>query len=172
MINDPDPPGPWGRRLFLSSASAPFATSSFALRFRLFQLGFLLSRQNGKHLLMKLEPLAHQFGFEGSHFRQFLSSQSFIERTAFARLTQLLPFGLKLLAQRFVALGKALADLFHLSFLVVSEIEASEEPASAHSSHAVSLMITSTTATPLGACTFRLIVLSGSNRLGNNDRGS
>ena len=123
---------------------------------------------------MELEPLAHQFGFEGSHFRQFLSSQSFIERTAFARLAQLLPFGMKLLAQRLVALSKAFVDLFHLSFLVVSKIQASEEPASAHSSQA--LVITSTAATPLATLTLCLIALAtsliGGNRLGDSDRGS
>ncbi len=122
---------------------------------------------------MKLEPLAHQFGFEGSHFRQFLSSQSFIERTAFARLTQLLPFGMKLFAQRLVALSKAFVDLFHLSFLVVSKIKASEEPAGAHSSQA--LVITSTAATPLALALFLIALatsLIGGNRLGDSDRGS
>src|SRR5688572_18279213 len=121
---------------------------------------------------MKLVPLAHQLGLKASHFRQFLSSQSFIERTAFARLTQLLPFGVQLLAHGFVALGKALADLFHLSFLVVSEIEASEEPASAHSSHA--FVITSAAATPftLTFCFALATSLIGGNGLGNSDRGS
>src|SRR5688572_5369028 len=118
---------------------------------------------------MKLVPLAHQLGLKASHFRQFLSSQSFIERTAFARLTQLLPFGVKLFAQRLVGLGKALADLFHLCFLVVSESQASEEPAIAHSSHA--FVITST-ATPFATLTLCLIVVLGGNRLGNSDRGS
>jgi hypothetical protein len=166
-----NPPVPWGRRLVLCRA-ARFALfeSSFALRFRLFQLGFLLSRQNGKHLLMELEPLAHQLGFKGSHFRQFLSSQSFVERTAFARLTQLLPFRTKLVERRLVALSKAFADCLHLSFLVVSEIEASEELATAHSSHA--FMIASTTATPLWARTLFLIALRCGHRLGNSDRGS
>ena len=69
---------------------------------------------------MKLEPLAHQFGFEGSHFRQFLSSQSFIERTAFVRLTQLLSLRMKLFAQGFVSFGIGFADLFDLGFLVLS----------------------------------------------------
>src|SRR5215218_7602188 len=125
----------WGDAL-LRWASAHFAASAFVLRFRLFQLGFLLSRQNGKHFLMKLEPLAHQLGLEARHFRQFLSSQRYVERTAFARLAQLLPLGTKLLVQRFVALGKAFADLFQLGFLVVGEIELSEESALAHPSEA------------------------------------
>ena len=101
-------------------AIAPFATSGFELRFRLFQLGFLLSSQYGKCFLMQSCSLAHQFCLKARHFRQFLSSQCFVERTAFARLTQLLPFGVKLFTQRFVGLGKAFADLLHLCFLVVS----------------------------------------------------
>jgi hypothetical protein len=63
---------------------------------------------------------AHQLCLEARHFRQFLSSQCFVERTAFARLTQLLPLGSKLFAQGFVSFGKAFADLFDLRFLVLS----------------------------------------------------
>ena len=52
---------------------------------------------------MKLE-LAHPSAWlQARHFRQFLSSQRFVERTAFTRLTQLLPLGMKLFAQWFVA---------------------------------------------------------------------
>ena len=95
-----------GGRLLLHVTLTPFATSSFELRLRLFQLGFLLSRQNGKHLLVKLVALAHQLRFETRHFRQFLSSQRFVERTAFACLTQLLPFSAKLFLQGFVSFRK------------------------------------------------------------------
>ena len=52
---------------------------------------------------MKLEFLAHQFGLQARHFRQFLSGQRFVERTAFTRLAQLLPLGPKLFAQRLIA---------------------------------------------------------------------
>src|SRR5215208_8412234 len=109
----------WGDAL-LRWASAHFAASAVVLRFRLFQLGFLLSRQNGKHLLMKLRTLAHQLRLEARHFRQFLSRQCFVERTAFVRLTQLLSLGMKLFAQGLVCLGKVFADLFDLRFLVLS----------------------------------------------------
>ena len=52
------------------------------------------------HLLMKLESLAHQFGLQARRFRQLLSSQRFVERTAFTRLAQLLPLGSQLVEQR------------------------------------------------------------------------
>src|SRR5258707_2424804 len=94
--------------------------SGFELRFQLFKLGLLLSSKNGKCLLMKLELLAHQFGLEACHFRQFLSSQCFVERTAFPRLTQLLSLRMKLFAQGFITLGVAFADLFDFRLLVVS----------------------------------------------------
>ena len=63
---------------------------------------------------------AHQLGFKRCYFRQFLSSQRFVERTAFVRLTQLLTLSLKLFAQGFIPFGKAFADLLHLSLLVFS----------------------------------------------------
>ena len=151
-------------------ASAHFAATGFSLRLSLFQLGFLLRCQDGKHLLMKLEPLAHQFGLEGRHFRQLLSSQCFVERTAFARLAQLLPLGPKLIAQRLVGLRGALADLFQFGFLVVGEIQLFEEPAFAHPSHASSLVVASM-ASPLRARAFSVVLL-GCDRLGNGDRGS
>ena len=101
-------------------AIAPFATSGFELRFRLFQLGFLLSSQYGKCFLMQSCSLAHQFCLKARHFRQFLSSQCFVERTAFAGLTQLLTLGSKLFAQGFVSFGEALTDLFDPGLLVLS----------------------------------------------------
>ena len=67
---------------------AHFTASGFELRTRLFQLGFLLSSQDGKHLLVQLVLFAHELRFKRRDFRQFLSSQCFVERTAFARLTQ------------------------------------------------------------------------------------
>src|ERR1044072_2751224 len=109
-----NPPTPWGKRLLLHGALTPFATSGFELRLRLFQLGFLLSRQNGKHLLVKLVAFAHQLRLEARHFRQFLSSQCFVERTAFACLTQLVALGTELFAQGFVLRSKGFADLFYL----------------------------------------------------------
>ena len=69
---------------------------------------------------MELKSFVHQLGLQARHFRQFLSGQRFIERTAFTRLTQLLPLRPKLFKQRFVAFCKAFADLFHLRFLIVS----------------------------------------------------
>src|SRR3982751_4385406 len=96
---------------------------------------------------MKLVLLAHQLRLEARHFRQFLSSQRFVERTAFVRLTQLLALGTKLFAQGFVPLGKAFADLLHLSLLVLSQIKLFEESTVAHSSPAVFSVFTST-ATP------------------------
>src|SRR6185369_15509586 len=110
---------PWGKRLLIVVV-ALLAASCFELRSRLFQLGFLLRCQNGKCFLMELELFAHHFGLKARHFRQFLSSQCFVERTAFARLTQLLSLGSKLFAQGFVSFGEAFVDRLHLSFLVIS----------------------------------------------------
>ena len=62
---------------------------------------------------------AHQLSLKRRDFRQFLSSQRFVERTAFVRLTQLLALSLKLLAQGFCLFGKAFADLLHLSLLLI-----------------------------------------------------
>jgi hypothetical protein len=98
----------------------PFAAPAFELRLRLFQLGFLLSRQNGKHFLVKLVALAHQLRLETRHFRQFLSSQCFVERTAFVCLTKLQALGSNQFVQGFVQLAKDLADLLHLGLLVLS----------------------------------------------------
>src|SRR5947207_12523509 len=110
-------------RLFVvawSSHPPACAAMGFELRFQLFKLGLLLVGQYGLHLLTKLKSFAHEFGLQARHFRQFLSGLRFIERTAFKRLAQPLPLGLKLRKQRFVAFRKAFADLFQLRFLIVS----------------------------------------------------
>src|ERR1700754_2143963 len=119
---------------------------------------------------MQLKVLAHGFRLETRHFRQFLSSQRFVERTAFARLAQLLAFGPKLVMQRFVALRKALADLFHLRFLVLSKIRLPEE-STPHSSPAMSISISSTSTVPLFGRVLSL-ALFGCYRLRNGDRRS
>ena len=51
------------------TSAMAFAFASLELRFALFQLGLLLSCQNGQHLLMKLKFLAHQLGLQACHFR-------------------------------------------------------------------------------------------------------
>src|SRR6185437_7713 len=91
-------------------------------------------------------------------------------RTAFVRLTQLLALGMKLFAQGLVLLGKTLADLLHLSLLVLSQIKLFEESTVAHSSPALSFVFTST-AMPFSACALP-VVLIGGNRLCNGNRGS
>src|SRR6185436_587452 len=68
LSNNSNPPTPWGRRL-LFVGLAHSTASCFELRSRLFQLGFLLSSQNGKHLLMQLVSLSHQLCFERRDFR-------------------------------------------------------------------------------------------------------
>ena len=59
LMQKSNPPTPWGKRLLLV-VIAHSAATCFELRFRLFQLGFLLRCQNGKHLLVLLELHAHQ----------------------------------------------------------------------------------------------------------------
>src|SRR6266581_2807524 len=108
-------------RLFVvarSSLAAARATMGFELRFQLIELRLLLSGQDREHLLTKRKSRAHHLCLQACHLRQFLSSQRFIERTAFTRLAQLLPLRPKLFKQRFVAFHKALTDLFHLRFLI------------------------------------------------------
>src|SRR5438445_7816114 len=91
----------WGTLLVIAlfTGATAFTPMAFELRFHLFKLGLLLSGQNGLHFLTKLESFTHQLRLQARHFRQFLSSQRFIERTAFARLAQLLPLRSKLLHQ-------------------------------------------------------------------------
>src|SRR5882724_3331873 len=103
-----------------STLAAARAAMSFELRFQLIELRLLLSCQNGQHLLTKGKSRAHRLCLQACHFRQFLSSQRFIERTAFTRLAQLLPLRPKLFKQWFVAFHRALTDLFHLRFLIIS----------------------------------------------------
>jgi hypothetical protein len=66
-----NPPLPLGTLLVVtrSTHSAALAATGFGLRFQLFQLGFLLSGQDGLHLLIELDSLAHQFGLQARHFR-------------------------------------------------------------------------------------------------------
>ena len=92
---------------------------TFGLRFQLIELGLLLRRQHRQHLLTELNSRSHQLGLEARHLGQFLSSQRFVERTAFIRLAQLLPLRLQLIEERFVAFHKALTALFDFSFLIV-----------------------------------------------------
>ena len=68
---------------------------------------------------MDLKFRAHQLGLEARHLRQFLSSQRFVERTAFIRLAQLLTLCAQLFVQRFVRRGEALANLLQSCFLIV-----------------------------------------------------
>ena len=75
--------------LFVSTPSTlttALAVIGFELRFQLIELGLLLRRQHGQHLLTELNSRAHQLGLEACHLGQFLSSQRFVERTAFTRL--------------------------------------------------------------------------------------
>ena len=104
----------------LSAESAPAsAVTTFELRFHLIELCLLLSSQHRQHFLMELKSRAHHFGLEACHLGQFLSSQRFIERTAFVRLTQLLSLCAQLLHQRLVRCREALANLLQLRFLIV-----------------------------------------------------
>src|SRR5437763_14939599 len=72
------PPHSKGGKRLLIVAFAHFAPPGFELRARLVQLGFLLSRQNGKHLLIKLRTLAHQLRLERRDVPQLLISQSVV----------------------------------------------------------------------------------------------
>ena len=124
-------PGALQTRLLLIALAAESAPASaatfFELRFHLIELRFLLSRQHRQLLLPKLKSRTHQLGLEACCFRQFLSSQRFIERTAFVRLTQLLSLCAQLFEQRLVRGREALANLLQLRFLIVSEIQTIEE---------------------------------------------
>ena len=55
----------WAR----STLTTTFAVVGLELRFQLIELGFLLRRQNGQHLLTELKSRAHQLGLEARRFR-------------------------------------------------------------------------------------------------------
>src|SRR5262245_56654517 len=118
-LTTPSPPYPREDNL-LVIVLAHFTSASFELRLSLIKLGLLLKGQNGKCLLMHSESFTHQFSFKTRHFRQFLSGQCFVERSALTCLAQLLAFCPKLIAKWLITLRIALAVLFHFCFLVIS----------------------------------------------------
>src|SRR5215475_464754 len=100
-LTTPSPPYPRGVNLLIVCFAHSLSTS-FELGLRLVKLRLLLRRQNGKCFLMHADSFTHQLRFKTRHFRQFLSGQCFVERSALARLAQFLPFSPKLIAQRLV----------------------------------------------------------------------
>src|SRR2546423_9365240 len=79
------PPLRWGTLFVVarSTLAAASATMRLELRFQLIELRLLLSGQHRKHLLMERKSGPHHLRLQACHFRQFLSSQRFVERTAF-----------------------------------------------------------------------------------------
>src|SRR6185369_9292083 len=104
----------------------PLGLICFELLARLLELRLLFGRKNGEHLLMKLELLAHQLCLKRSHLSELLRSQSFVERTALICIVKLTTLCLDLLHQRTGCLSAALAKLFHLCFLGISQIQIAE----------------------------------------------
>src|SRR6185295_13092821 len=88
---------------------------------------FLFCSANGEHLLMKFELLAHQLCFKRCDLGELLCRQSFAERTTLICIAKLATLCLDLLHQRTDRLSAALAKLFHLCLLGISQIQIAEE---------------------------------------------